>query len=86
MALHVSRLRQEVVQVSPILRPAVALGWLGIETYSDARCGRRILCSVACVRRHKTEMGCQGKRCKTKFVSLTSFTTEHLLNGKLVSC
>ena len=41
----------------------------------------RLVRSLACVKTHKSELGCQGKRCKTKFVSLSNFTTRELLSG-----
>ncbi|XP_065907857.1 box C/D snoRNA protein 1-like [Dysidea avara] len=37
-------------------------------------------CSVGCVKAHKVERECDGKRCKTAFVSQTEFSDNHLLS------
>ncbi|CAI8045281.1 Box C/D snoRNA protein 1 [Geodia barretti] len=53
----------------------------GVERgrYKCPGCGVRS-CSVQCVKRHKTERRCEGKRSNTNYVSLSEFTTSHLLS------
>lgn len=39
-------------------------------------------CSLPCVRQHKEDTGCSGKRDRLAFVPLKEFTDRHLLSGK----
>ena len=41
--------------------------------YTCPRCGTKT-CGLACVRRHKFERGCDGKRSRTSFVDVRAFT------------
>ena len=41
-----------------------------------------LLFSVGCVKAHKVEGGCDGRRCKTAYVSQNEFTDGHLLSGQ----
>ena len=38
--------------------------------------------SLECVKDHKINSGCSGVRCRTKYVSLSSFTDSQLLSGQ----
>ena len=40
-----------------------------------------LLYSVRCVKAHKVENDCDGRRCKTAYVSQSEFTDAHLLSG-----
>jgi hypothetical protein len=38
-------------------------------------------CSVACVRKHKEETQCDGKRSQATYIPLSQFTDQQLLSG-----
>ena len=40
-----------------------------------------LLYSVGCVKAHKVANDCDGRRCKTAYVSQSEFTDTHLLSG-----
>lgn len=42
-----------------------------------------LFCSLPCVKKHKTELTCNGIREKTAYVSIQQFTEMNLLSGKL---
>ncbi|CAG9466149.1 unnamed protein product [Pedinophyceae sp. YPF-701] len=50
-----------------------------VSKYRCPRCSVRT-CSLACVKRHKEETGCTGKRDRTAFVKVSDFTDNHLLS------
>lgn len=41
--------------------------------------------SLQCVKKHKMEHNCEGRRCKTAYTSLSEFDDAQLLSGKLSS-
>lgn len=41
--------------------------------------------SLQCVKKHKMEHSCEGRRCKTAYTSLSEFDDAQLLSGKLSS-
>lgn len=47
--------------------------------YKCPGCGIKS-CSIQCINQHKNEVGCNGKRSKTKYVPLSNFTTSQLLS------
>ncbi|KAK1943552.1 Box C/D snoRNA protein 1 [Phytophthora citrophthora] len=53
--------------------------------YRCPRC-ERITCSLHCCVAHKKEFDCNGKRDRTKFVGLKTFTDADLSSGKLLAC
>ena len=52
---------------------------LAAAKYTCPRCAVRS-CSLACVRRHKRDTGCNGQRDKTAFVSIKQMNTNHLVS------
>ena len=38
--------------------------------------------SLLCVKRHKVESGCDGRRCKTTYISLSDFDDNQLHSGE----
>jgi hypothetical protein len=50
-----------------------------LSKYKCPNCGI-ISCSLDCVRQHKEDSGCNGKRNKTAFVHLKQFTDSHLMS------
>ncbi|GJD09768.1 4'-phosphopantetheinyl transferase HetI [Galdieria sulphuraria] len=47
--------------------------------YRCPSCGTRT-CSVLCVRKHKEQTGCEGKRQKSNFIPMTQYTEDTFLN------
>lgn len=43
---------------------------------------KSVLFSLECVKRHKVECGCSGKRCKTMFVKMSDFGDNQLYSGR----
>lgn len=41
-----------------------------------------VCCSLSCVKQHKLELGCDGKRNKAAFVSLSHFDDNRVLSGE----
>lgn len=50
--------------------------------YTCPGCGVKS-CSLDCVKRHKLEYECDGKRVKTAFVKLSQFTENNFYDGKI---
>lgn len=52
--------------------------------YTCPRCDT-VTCSLACVKRHKTELDCDGVRVRTKYVPANKLDENVLLSGKQLS-
>ncbi len=52
---------------------------LAVAKYTCPRCSVRT-CSLACVRAHKRDTGCNGQRDKTAFVSIKQMNANHLVS------
>lgn len=56
---------------------------IDVSKYKCPGC-QEATCSLACVKQHKQQTGCSGKRDKLAFVPMQQFTDSHLMSGKVI--